>query len=121
MKTRKSASVRFVVFWILNISHQKQAELARPLYDASCNINDENLLGILDKLGWIERCIFAELYNGDILMHNYYMTGKNNTVNPNILINQKDTIPITISLPIGQAPRVIDGKFKLSISVGPLQ
>ncbi len=91
------------------------------LYDASCNINDENLLGILDKLGWIDRCIFAELYNGDILMHNYYMTGKNNTVNPNILINQKDTIPITISLPIGQAPRVIDGKFKLSISVGPLQ
>ena len=43
------------------------------LYDVLPEIADEALRGWLAKLPWIERCIFAELFNGDIAMHNFYL------------------------------------------------
>jgi len=90
------------------------------LYDPVPEIADEGLRARVARLDYIDRCIFAELFNGDIAMHNFYLVGADSRVNPDALLDNKATIPMTISVPVGQAPSVTGGRYAFTMRCGPI-
>lgn len=90
------------------------------LYDPLPSIPDPALRANLTKLSWIERCIFAEMFNGDIAMHTLYMVPENARTNPDLLLDNKLAIPTMVSVPAGQAPNVSNGGFAFTMRCGPL-
>ena len=99
----------------------KIAAFAPPLfYDPLPFIADSDLRGRVAKLSWIDRCIFAETYNGDIPMHNFYMVADDTVIRPDALLEAKNTIPIMVSIPAGQGPTVANGVFGFTMQCGPL-
>jgi len=99
----------------------KIAAFAPPLmYDPVPFLEDQELRKRIAALPWIERCIFAEKFNGDIAMHNFYMVAEATVTRPDALLEAKNAIPIMISVPAGQAPQIINGGFGITMRCGPL-
>jgi SAM-dependent methyltransferase len=90
------------------------------LYDPIPFIADSDLRRRVADLAWIDRCIFAEKFNGDIAMHNFYMVADATVARPDALLESKNTIPIMASVPAGQAPQVSNGGFGFTMRCGPL-
>lgn len=90
------------------------------LYDVLPEITDQALRDRFATLPWIERCIFAELFNGDIAMHNFYFVTGGARVNPEALLEDKTTIPTMVSVPAGQAPQISNGHYAFTMRCGPL-
>ena len=90
------------------------------LYDVASTIQDDSLRRRILKLDWIDRCIFAELFNGDVAMHNFYLVGKSKRVNPEALLKNKATIPTMASIAGGSAPIVKNGVFGFTMRCGPV-
>jgi SAM-dependent methyltransferase len=99
----------------------KIAAFVPPLmYDPVPFLADAELRRRVASLPWIERCIFAEKFNGDIAMHNFYMVAEGTATRPDALLEAKNAIPIMASVPAGQAPQVTNGGFGFTMRCGPL-
>jgi len=90
------------------------------LYDVASAIQDDGLRRRVLKLDWIDRCIFGELFNGDVAMHNFYLVGKSHRVNPEALLQNKAAIPTMVSIAEGTAPIVRNGAFGFTMRCGPV-
>jgi hypothetical protein len=90
------------------------------LYDPLPFIGDPDLRDRIAALPWIDRCIFAETFNGDIAMHNFYMVAEGGAARPDALLESKNAIPVMVSVPAGQAPQVANGAFSFTMRCGPL-
>lgn len=90
------------------------------MYDPLPFLADPELRRRIAALPWIERCIFAEKFNGDIAMHNFYMVAEQTVTRPDALLEARDAIPIMASVPAGQAPQIVNGGFGITMRCGPL-
>tara|TARA_E500000305_G_scaffold33078_1_gene25110 strand:+ start:4505 stop:5749 length:1245 start_codon:yes stop_codon:yes gene_type:complete len=90
------------------------------LYDPAAHIADPALRERIGKLSWIDRCVFAELFHGDIAMHNFYVVRSGQRPDAARLIGEKSAIPIMASIPAGLAPAIQNGRFGFTLRCGPL-
>lgn len=90
------------------------------LYDPGSEIGDPALRERVGKLSWIDRCIFAELFHGDIAMHNFYVVKTGRRPDADRLLGEKTAIPIMTSIPAGQAPTIANGRYGFTMKCGPL-
>ncbi|UUX49843.1 class I SAM-dependent methyltransferase [Nisaea acidiphila] len=105
---------------IMNAAGLEIAAFVPPLlYDAATEIADRELRERIAKLAWIDRCIFAELFHGDIAMHNFYVVKAGRRPDADRLLGEKSAIPIMTSIPTGQAPTVANGRYGFSMKFGP--
>lgn len=89
-------------------------------YEPAAHIGDPALRERVAKLSWIDRCIFAELFHGDIAMHNFYVVNSGQRPDAARLLGEKSAIPIMASIPAGLAPAVENGRFGIAMRCGPL-
>ncbi|WP_420405257.1 class I SAM-dependent methyltransferase [Nisaea sp.] len=106
---------------VMNAAGLEIAAFVPPLlYDAAAEIADPALRERVAKLSWIDRCIFAELFHGDIAMHNFYVVKAGRRPDADRLLGEKAAIPIMTSIPAGQAPTIANGRYGFTMKCGPL-